>query len=292
MPLEFHSLCKNYGRTQALKDLSMSLDNGIFALLGPNGAGKSTLINILAGLLAATSGSITYGGEDTLSMGARFRSLIGFMPQYPGFYPDFTARQLMVYISRLKGLSQKDAKQTSAELLGEVNLSDCADKKIKSFSGGMKQRLGLAQALIGKPEILILDEPTAGLDPKERVRFRNLISRLSQQMTVIFCTHIVSDIETIASQVLLLKKGELIAQGSVGELTQTLVGKVWELSLSDSETERFLTENPCSSLVNRGGMPCVRCICDTKPHELAMSCEPCLEDVYMHTFGDDNETKI
>lgn len=292
MPLEFHSLCKNYGRTQALKDFSITLDNGIYALLGPNGAGKSTLINILAGLLDATSGHITFDGEDTLAMGARFRSLIGFMPQYPGFYPDFTARQLMVYIARLKGLSQSDAKQKSAELLGEVNLSDCADKKIKSFSGGMKQRLGLAQALIGQPKILILDEPTAGLDPKERVRFRNLISRLSQQMTVIFCTHIVSDIETIATQVLLLKKGELIAHGSVGELTQTLVGKVWELSFSDSETERFLENDPCSSLVNRGGKTCIRCVSDSKPHESALPCEPCLEDVYMHTFGDENETKI
>lgn len=292
MPLEFHCLCKSYGTNKALQNFTISLDNGIYALLGPNGAGKSTLINILAGLLDATSGHITYGGEDTLKMGERFRSLIGFMPQYPGFYPDFTARQLMVYIARLKGLSQSDAKQKSAELLGEVNLSDCADKKIKSFSGGMKQRLGLAQALIGKPKILILDEPTAGLDPKERVRFRNLISRLSQQMTVIFCTHIVSDIETIASQVLLLKKGELIAQGSVGELTQTLVGKVWELSLSDSETEQFLTNDPCSSLVNKGGKPCVRCVCKTKPHKSATPCEPCLEDVYMHTFGDENETKI
>lgn len=292
MPLEFHSLCKNYGQTQALKDFSTSLENGIYALLGPNGAGKSTLINILAGLLGATSGSITYNGEDTLKMGAHFRSLVGFMPQYPGFYPDFTAMQLMIYIARLKGLSKNDAKTIGEQLLGEVNLSDSADKKIKSFSGGMKQRLGLAQALIGKPEILILDEPTAGLDPKERVRFRNLISRLSQQMTVIFCTHIVPDIETIAAQVLLLKKGELIARGSVGELTQTLVGKVWELSLSDSETERFLTENPCSSLVNRGGMPCVRCVADTKPHEQAKPCEPCLEDLYMYTFGDENESKI
>lgn len=292
MPLEFHCLCKSYGTNKALQNFTISLDNGIYALLGPNGAGKSTLINILAGLLDATSGHITYGGEDTLKMGERFRSLIGFMPQYPGFYPDFTARQLMVYIARLKGLSQSDAKQKSAELLGEVNLSDCADKKIKSFSGGMKQRLGLAQALIGKPKILILDEPTAGLDPKERVRFRNLISRLSQQMTVIFCTHIVSDIETIASQVLLLKKGELIAQGSVGELTQTLVGKVWELSLSDSETEQFLTNDPCSSLVNKCGKPCVRCVCKTKPHKSATPCEPCLEDVYMHTFGDENEIKI
>lgn len=289
MPLEFHNLCKSYGRNTALKKFSATLDNGIYALLGPNGAGKSTLINILAGLIPATSGSITYGEEDTLKMGERFRSLLGFMPQYPGFYPDFTAEQLMLYIAQLKGLKKSKAKAECEKLLGEVNLTDKKDKRIKSFSGGMKQRLGLAQALIGEPAILILDEPTAGLDPKERVRFRNLISRLSSQMTVIFCTHIVSDIETIANEVLLLKGGELIGKGPVSELTDTLKGKVWEITLSDSETEAFIAQHPTSSLVNRNGRPCIRCVSEAKPHEAAVLCEPYLEDLYMHTFGDEND---
>lgn len=289
MPLEFHNLCKSYGRNTALKNFSATLDNGIYALLGPNGAGKSTLINILAGLIPATSGCITYGGEDTLKMSGRFRSLLGFMPQYPGFYPDFTAEQLMLYIASLKGLNKSRAKAECEKLLGEVNLADKKDKKIKSFSGGMKQRLGLAQALIGEPAILILDEPTAGLDPKERVRFRNLISRLSSQMTVIFCTHIVSDIETIANEVLLLKSGELIGKGAVSELTAALEGKVWEITLSDTETEAFITQHPTSSLVNRNGRPCIRCVSETKPHGSAVLCEPFLEDLYMHTFGDEND---
>ena len=289
MPLEFHILCKSYGNNKALNNFSAVLDNGIYALLGPNGAGKSTLINILAGLIPATSGSITYGEEDTLKMGERFRSLLGFMPQYPGFYPDFTAEQLMLYIASLKGLKKSKAKAECDKLLGEVNLTDKKDKRIKSFSGGMKQRLGLAQALIGEPAILILDEPTAGLDPKERVRFRNLISRLSSQMTVIFCTHIVSDIETIANEVLLLKSGELIGKGPVSELTDTLKGKVWEITLSDSETEAFIAQHPTSSLVNRNGRPCIRCVSEAKPHEAAVLCEPYLEDLYMHTFGDEND---
>ena len=289
MPLEFHSLCKNYGSNAALNNFSATLDNGIYALLGPNGAGKSTLINILAGLIPATSGSITYGGEDTLKMGERFRSLLGFMPQYPGFYPDFTAKQLMLYIAQLKGLKKSKAKAECEKLLDEVNLTDKKDKRIKSFSGGMKQRLGLAQALIGEPAILILDEPTAGLDPKERVRFRNLISRLSSQMTVIFCTHIVSDIETIANEVLLLKRGELIGKGPVSELTDTLKGKVWEITLSDTEAEVFIAQHPTSSLVNRNGRPCIRCVSDKKPHKSALLCEPYLEDLYMHTFGDEND---
>ena len=289
MPLEFHSLCKRYGNNKALNNFSAVLDNGIYALLGPNGAGKSTLINILAGLIPATSGNITYNGVDTLKIGARFRSLLGFMPQYPGFYPDFTAEQLMLYIASLKGLKKSEAKTECGRLLEEVNLTEKNDKKIKSFSGGMKQRLGLAQALIGKPAILILDEPTAGLDPKERVRFRNLISRLSSQMTVIFCTHIVSDIETIANEVLLLKSGELIGKGQVSELTDTLKGKVWEITLSDSETEAFIAQHPTSSLVNRNGRPCIRCVSEAKPHEAAVLCEPYLEDLYMHTFGDEND---
>lgn len=289
MPLEFHTLCKSYGNNKALNNFSATLDNGIYALLGPNGAGKSTLINILAGLIPATSGNITFDGEDTLKMGERFRSLLGFMPQYPGFYPDFTAEQLMLYIASLKGLKKSKAKAECEKLLGEVNLTDKKDKRIKSFSGGMKQRLGLAQALIGEPAILILDEPTAGLDPKERVRFRNLISRLSSQMTVIFCTHIVSDIETIANEVLLLKRGELIGKGPVSELTDTLKGKVWEITLSDTETEVFIAQHPTSSLVNRNGRPCIRCVSEAKPHEAAVLCEPYLEDLYMHTFGDEND---
>ena len=292
--LELQKINKHYGKKHALCDFSYTFTNGIYGLLGPNGAGKSTLMNMITDNLLPDpdGGKILYNGEETRLLKDRFRSRLGFMPQQQNLYDSMTAHTFLSYIASLKCLDRKSAEAEIPRIVERVELTESIDKKMGGFSGGMKQRLGLAQALIGKPKILILDEPTAGLDPKERVRFRNLISRLSQQMTVIFCTHIVSDIETIASQVLLLKKGELIAQGSVGELTQALVGKVWELSLSDSETEQFLTNDPCSSLVNKGGKPCVRCVCKTKPHKSATPCEPCLEDVYMHTFGDENEIKI
>ena len=289
MSLEFCQLTKKYGDFYALQDFSVELDQGIYALLGPNGAGKSTLMNILAGISAATEGEILYNGEDIRDMGERFRELLGFMPQYPGFYPGFTAKEMMIYLGQMKGLSRKQAIERGLELLEGVNLSDVADKKIGSFSGGMKQRLGLAQALINDPQILILDEPTAGLDPKERIRFRNLISKLAQNKTVIFCTHIVSDIETIAKDVLLLHHGVLLEKRPIPELTAALDGKVWEVQSDDEETEALMDSFPCSSLVNKDGKLCVRIVSEAKPKEYAVGCKASLEDVYLFRFGDREE---
>lgn len=289
MSLEFCQLTKKYGDFYALQDFSVELDQGIYALLGPNGAGKSTLMNILAGISAATEGEILYNGEDIRDMGERFRELLGFMPQYPGFYPGFTAKEMMIYLGQMKGLSRKQATERGLELLEGVNLSDVADKKIGSFSGGMKQRLGLAQALINDPQILILDEPTAGLDPKERIRFRNLISKLAQNKTVIFCTHIVSDIETIAKEVLLLHHGVLLEKRPIPELTAALDGKVWEVQSDDEETEALMDSFPCSSLVNKDGKLCVRIVSEAKPREYAVGCKASLEDVYLFGFGDREE---
>ena len=289
MSLEFCQLTKKYGDFYALREFSVELDRGIYALLGPNGAGKSTLMNILAGISAATEGKILYNGEDIRDMGERFRELLGFMPQYPGFYPGFTAKEMMIYLGQMKGLSRKQAIERGLELLEGVNLSDVADKKIGSFSGGMKQRLGLAQALINDPKILILDEPTAGLDPKERIRFRNLISKLAQNKTVIFCTHIVSDIETIAKEVLLLHHGVLLEKRPIPELTAALDGMVWEVQSDDEETEALMDSFPCSSLVNKDGKLCVRIVSEAKPGEYAAGCKASLEDVYLFRFGDREE---
>lgn len=289
MSLEFCQLTKKYGDFYALREFSVELDQGIYALLGPNGAGKSTLMNILAGISTATEGKILYNGEDIRDMGERFRELLGFMPQYPGFYPGFTAKEMMIYLGQMKGLSRKRAKERGLELLEGVNLSDVADKKIGSFSGGMKQRLGLAQALINDPQILILDEPTAGLDPKERIRFRNLISKLAQNKTVIFCTHIVSDIETIAKEVLLLHHGVLLEKRPIPELTAALDGMVWEVQSDDEETEALMDSFPCSSLVNKDGKLCVRIVSEAKPGEYAVGCKASLEDVYLFRFGDREE---
>lgn len=282
----FNGLTKKYGKFYALDNFQAELENGIYALLGPNGAGKSTLMNILVGLTAQTSGEILFDGRNTEQMGEEFRAKIGYMPQYPGFYPEFTAMELMRYMADMKCCPRKQRDERCLTLLESVNLTGQRDKKIKTFSGGMRQRLGLAQALINKPEILVLDEPTAGLDPKERVRFRNMVRKLSEQMTVIFCTHIVSDIETIAKEVILIHHGKLIQQGSIPTLIEEIQGKVWELIPDADELEKLLEKYPRSSLVSRNMQTVIRIIHDEKPHKDAYACEPVLEDVYLYQFGD------
>ncbi|MBR3420456.1 MAG: ABC transporter ATP-binding protein [Ruminococcus sp.] len=284
----FKELTKKYGSFYALDNFQTELDSGIYALLGPNGAGKSTLMNILVGLTAPTSGEILFDGKNTEQMGEDFRAKIGYMPQYPGFYPGFTAMELMRYMADMKGYPRKERDKRCLELLESVNLTQQRDKKIKTFSGGMKQRLGLAQALINEPEILVLDEPTAGLDPKERVRFRNMVRKLSEKMTIIFCTHIVSDIETIAKEVILIHHGKLVQQGNIPALIKEMEGKVWEILPDADELELLLEQYPRSSLVSRNMQTVLRVVNDEKPHNDAHACEPVLEDVYLYQFGDDS----
>lgn len=286
--LSFNGLTKKYGKFYALDNFQAELENGIYALLEPNGAGKSTLMNILVGLTAQTSGEILFDGKNTEQMGEEFRAKIGYMPQYPGFYPEFTAMEFMRYMADMKCYPRKQRDERCLTLLESVNLTEQRDKKIKTFSGGMCQRLGLAQALINKPEILVLDEPTAGLDPKERVRFRNMVRKLSEQMTVIFCTHIVSDIETIAKEVILIHHGKLIQQGSIPMLIEEIQGKVWELIPDADALEKLLEQYPRSSLVSRNMQTVIRIIHDEKPHKDAYACAPVLEDVYLYQFGDDS----
>ena len=231
-------------------------------ICGGNGAGKSTLMNILVGLNAPTSGEILFDGKNTEQMGEEFRSKIGYMPQYPGFYPEFTAMELMRYMADMKCCPRKNREERCHELLESVNLTEQRDKKVKTFSGGMRQRLGLAQALINNPKILVLDEPTAGLDPKERVRFRNMVRKLSEQMTVIFCTHIVSDIETIAKEVILIHHGRLAQQGTIPMLIEEMQGKVWELIPDADSLENLLVQYPRSALVSRNMQTVIRIVHD------------------------------
>ena len=207
MNLVFENVSKVFQETVALKKINLTMSSGVYGLLGPNGAGKTTLMKIMTDLVPPSTGRVLLDGQDIAVMGADFRKKLGYLPQDFGVYPNFTAEQFLLYIARLKGLSKYESKRQTDDLLTMVGLEEKARKKLKGFSGGQKQRIGIAQALLGNPDILLLDEPTAGLDPEERIRFRGIISALSQQKIVLLSTHIVSDKEAIANQVIFLKKG-------------------------------------------------------------------------------------
>lgn len=217
--LSIENLSKHYGSKCALNNVSLTLTDGIYGLLGSNGAGKSTLMNIITqNIPFDKGGSITWNGESTTDLGVKFRSIIGFMPQQQELYPTFTAERFVGYLAALKGIPSKEISSEVSRVLSLVELSDCAGKKIGGFSGGMKQRVLIAQALLGNPKLIILDEPTAGLDPKQRVIVRRLISSLSKDRIIIVSTHIVSDIESIADKIIMIKSGEIIENGTVSEL--------------------------------------------------------------------------
>lgn len=213
MELSIDRLTKHYGSKIAVDCVSATLKKGVYGLLGANGAGKTTLMRMLCAILESTSGGVFLNGKDIIEMGADYRNVLGYLPQDFGYYPGYTAMEFLMYVSALKGIPKSIARKRTVELLEEVGLGDAADRKVRTFSGGMKQRIGIAQALLNHPEILILDEPTAGLDPKERVRFRNLLSDYAGDKIVILSTHIVSDIEAIADEVLFMKKGKFCITG-------------------------------------------------------------------------------
>lgn len=220
MELVLDRVTKQYQNKIAVDRVSISLKPGVIGLLGANGAGKTTLMRMICGILKPTGGTITYEGMDVSE--EMYRDVLGYLPQDFGYYPGFTGREFLLYMAALKGIDKKTAQRKCDELLEVVNLKNVANKKIKSYSGGMKQRLGIAQAVLNDPQILILDEPTAGLDPKERVRFRNLIAELGKDSIVIFSTHIVSDVEHIADRILMMKSGQFIYDGTLEDIGMDL----------------------------------------------------------------------
>ncbi len=284
MLLEIKNVSKQYPKTLALDQFSAELTCGLYGLLGPNGAGKTTLISIITTLLSPSSGTVLYNGKPV--GGRDYMKLIGYLPQYPRFYKDFTAQEFLLYMAAMKGLDAKSASTKVAELLEQVNLSEHKNKKIGAFSGGMRQRLGIAQAILNDPEILILDEPTAGLDPKERVRFRNIISKLSSDRIIILATHIVSDVECVAKEVILLKEGKLLHKASPLSLQTAMTGKVWSLQVDESEMEQYMERYVIANAAAEEGNYSLRIISDNKPNETAISESPRLEDVYLYYFGE------
>ena len=293
MILHFNSISKSYGSNLALDHFTASLEPGIYALLGPNGSGKSTLMNILTDNLKADAGEITYTSdegvaEDVLKMGVRFREKLGFMPQYPGLYPNFTVERFMWYMAALKGLPKEKAKADIPDILAAVELDDVPRRKIGALSGGMKQRLALAQAVLGDPEILILDEPTAGLDPKQRISIRNYIARIAFNKIVIIATHVVSDIEFIARDIILLKKGVIVDNAPPHQLTKKIEGKVWNVPCGETDVQRMQDTYRVTNISrdDEHGDVILRILAEEKPKDDAKAVAPTLEDYYLYVFGD------
>ena len=291
MELSAVNLTKRYGSKTAVNRLNATLTNGVYGLLGANGAGKTTFMRLLCTVQRPTSGKIDLDGKSIWKLGERYRDVLGYLPQHFGYYPDFTALDFLLYVAALKGLDDRKAKKVSNELLEEVGLSGESRRKIKTFSGGMKQRLGIAQAMLNDPYILILDEPTAGLDPKERVRFRNLISAFSKDRIVILSTHIVSDIEFIAEKILMMKSGEIIHFGRPHEITSRIGGCVWECSVPTSRVEQYTVSLNISNLRNEeNGRTVLRVIADQPPVAGAVKVQPNLEDLFLYYFkGEDGQ---
>lgn len=283
MKLECDMLKKNYGENQALRGFSYEFIPGVYGLLGPNGAGKTTLMNIMTENLKPTSGRILYDGKDIHELGREYRRHIGYVPQQQQIFSGFTLRRFLLYISGLKGIDRKTADMQISEIVGKVNLENVMDKKLSAFSGGMKQRALLAQALLGDPSVIILDEPTAGLDPNERIRFRNIVSKIAFDRIVIIATHVVPDIQFIANKVIILDKGQLIAEGTPWELCDSIRGKVFEILADEEDIINIEAGFKTGDMVkDREGIR-VRIVSDRVPEGYVFSeKEPSLEDVYLY----------
>lgn len=282
MELSINNITKTYGKKCALNNFSLDLSAGVYGLLGPNGAGKSTLIGTITGLVKPDRGAVSYSDKD----GAKLQERLGYLPQYQSFYKNYSAPEFLKYMCALKNYKPSNLNDYCAGLLELVNLSDVGNKKIGAFSGGMKQRLGIAQALIGEPKVLIFDEPTAGLDPKERVRFRNIISSLGSDRIVILATHIVSDISYIANEIILLNQGVMTDFGTESEIISKIADKVWECEVASFDVLEIMNKFKVSNVISHAEKCRIKIVSDEKPFVDAVSAVPDLEDVCLYEFGE------
>lgn len=287
MELSVSHLTKRFGEKRAVDDVSFTLFRGVYGLLGPNGAGKTTLMKMMVDLLTPTGGEVCLNGVNIRALGARYRDRLGYMPQEIGVYKSFTARRFLQYIAALKGLSGKAANRRIEELLALVGLREAANKKLGGFSGGMLRRVGIAQTLLNDPRILILDEPTAGLDPQERIRFRNIISELSERRIVLLSTHIISDMEFIAGEVIMLREGGVLAVDTTERLLCTVQGRVWAATVPHDALHAVKRRYAIGNLIQRPDGVEVRIVGNAPPAFPCRPVKPVLEDVFSYYFGGD-----
>ncbi|MBD5467414.1 MAG: ATP-binding cassette domain-containing protein [Lachnospiraceae bacterium] len=281
MELKIENLSKSFGDVKALNHMSFTFTPGVYGILGPNGAGKSTLINLITNNIARQEGQIFWNGQEILKGNKEYRKVLGYMPQQQGYYEDFTAGAFLMYMAHLKGLDKKTAKSRAQELLQIFNLESARNKRIGGFSGGMKQRLLLAQALLNDPELLILDEPTAGVDPEERIHIRNYISQIATNRIVLLATHIVSDIEAIAKEILLLKSGTVVETDTPGRLIEKVRKYVWSAEIAEAELPHMQAQYLISNLrKNEKGLS-VKVISEEPPANAQPEKAVNLDDVYL-----------
>ncbi|ARC86689.1 ABC transporter family protein [Clostridium argentinense CDC 2741] len=290
--LVVNNVTKSYGNFSVLKNINLELVNGVYGLLAPNGAGKTTLIKMLTTLIFPNEGEILYNGTDIVKMDDEYRDILGYLPQEFGYYKNYSPKQYLLYLAALKGIDNNAAKKRIEELLKLVALEDVANKKMRKFSGGMIQRVGIAQAMLNDPKILILDEPTAGLDPKERVRFRNLLTELSRDRIVILSTHIVSDVESIANEIIMIKDKKILYKDSINNICKNIQGMVYETEIDFDAASNFRKQYFSLSEKQEEGKMKVRFIYKGKPDSAWKPVTPSLEDVFLYEYRDESLERV
>ncbi len=292
MHLEIKNVSKRYkGDVWGLRDFTLDLKPGILGLLGPNGAGKSTLMRILATITKPTEGTVSWNGTEATRHPDAIRQVLGYLPQDFGVYPNLNAVEFLEYIAAIKGLSVEDARRRIDELLQLVNLGEARKRPLGGYSGGMRQRVGIAQALLNDPKLLIVDEPTAGLDPEERVRFRNLLSELSGERIVILSTHIVSDVEATATQIALINRGHLVSSGTPESVSQMVTGRVWEWLIPSEQLTAAKQKHLISGTIRKSNGVLIRVVSKERPAADAAPAAPTLEDAYLYAIAADREER-